>query len=108
MAAFARVPLIIVGDSVVGSQAVSLCFFAFLSSVDDDCASVSPDVDDVAKITVRVVEGVADLLATLCCQAVSYVPLLIAYLFQFILIVDVDPVAQIEVCIVSTDKLICT
>ena len=42
----------------------------FLPSRDNYCASVLSDVDDVAEITVRVVEGVADLLLmSLGCKA---------------------------------------
>ena len=46
-----------------------------------------PDVDDVAEITVGVVKGVTELLATLRCQAAPHAALLIADFLQFILVV---------------------
>ena len=61
MATLARVALVVVGLSIVGGWAVCFCFFTFFSSVDYNCAGVSPDVDDIEEITIRVVKGVANL-----------------------------------------------
>ena len=59
----------------------------FFPYIDDDCAGITPDVDDVAEITVGVVKGVAELLATLRCQAAPHAALLIADFIQFIMVV---------------------
>ena len=46
-----------------------------------------PDVDDVAEITIGVVEGVAMLLTTLYCKAALHAALLIADFLQLILLI---------------------
>jgi hypothetical protein len=46
---------VVVDDAVVGGGAVCLSLLAFLALGDDDGASISPDVDDVAEVVVGVV-----------------------------------------------------
>ena len=46
---------VVVDDAVVGGGAVCLSLLTFLALGDDDGASISPDVDDVAEIVVGVV-----------------------------------------------------
>ena len=59
----------------------------FFPYIDDDYAGITPDVDDVAEITVGVVKGVAKLLTMLYCEATPHASLLIADLLQFVLLI---------------------
>ena len=78
MAALAWSPLIFIRDTIIGGWTVGFRFLAFLLHGDDHGTGVSANVDDIAEITVGVVEGVADLLMTaLCCLMTPYVPFLI-------------------------------
>ena len=80
MATFAWSLIIVIRYAVIGGWTVSFCFFTFFSSIDDNCASITPNVDDIAEITVGVVEGVANLLAAFCYKATHHVSFLITYL----------------------------
>ena len=82
---FARAAVVVVRQSIVGGWTVCFSFFSLFSSVYDNCACVSSDVDNVAKITVGVVERIAELLATICREATPHTSLLIADFFMFII-----------------------
>ena len=58
----ARLPLVVVEDTVVGRGGVSLSLLAFLAFRGDGGAGISPDVDDVAKVVVGVVVGLSNIL----------------------------------------------
>ena len=63
----------------------------FLSSGDDDGASVSADVDHVAEISVGVVKGVADLVTALSNDATPDISLLVSDLLLLIcVLIQVD------------------
>ena len=64
MTALAWVPLVVIGQFVVGGWAVCFRFFTFLFPGDDDGPSVATNVDNVTEISVGVVEGIACLLVT--------------------------------------------
>jgi hypothetical protein len=59
----------------------------FFSSVDDNCARITPNVDDVTEVTVRVVERVVELLTMFWHGATPDASLLIVYLLQFIMFI---------------------
>ena len=57
--ALARSTLIVIRDAVIRGRTICLCFLLFLSSRDDHGTSIAADVDDIAEVTVGVVEGIA-------------------------------------------------
>jgi hypothetical protein len=67
MTALARSPIVFIRNTVVGGWTVGFHFLALLPPKDDHCTGVSADVDDVAEITIGVVERVADLLVVALC-----------------------------------------
>ena len=85
MATFAWSLIIVIRYAVVGGWTVGFYFLAFFSSGDDYCASITADVDNVAKVTAGVVECITNLLLTsFCGDASSHISLLITDLFRFI------------------------
>ena len=87
MKALARSPLVVIGDTVIGSWTIGLCFLAFLSSGDDHGTGVSADVDDIAEVAIGVVEGIVDLLLTaFCCEATPHVPLQVVCFPEFAIV----------------------
>ena len=85
MATFAWSLIIVIRYAVVGGWTVGFCFLVFFPPRDDYCASITADVDNVAKVTVGVVECIANLLLTSFCSDVSsHASLLITNLFRFI------------------------
>ena len=87
MAALAWSPLIFIRDTIIGGWTVGFRFLAFLLHGDDHGTGVSANVDDIAEITVGVVEVVAKLLMTLCCKAAPDASLLTVYFLQFVLFI---------------------
>ena len=57
--ALARSAAMLIGDMIVGSWIVGFHFLMLLPPRDDHSAGISANVDDVAEITVGVVEEVA-------------------------------------------------
>ena len=70
--------IILIRYTIVGGWTVDLCFLTFFSSGDDYYASITADVDNVAKVTAGVVECITNLLlASFCGDASSHISLLI-------------------------------
>ena len=85
MATFPWSLIVLIRYTIVGGWTVDLCFLTFFSSGDDYCASITADVDNVAKVTAGVVECITNLLlASFCGDASSHISLLITDLFRFI------------------------
>ena len=59
----------------------------FLPSVNVNCACITPNVDDIAEVIVRVVERVVELLTMFCHEATPDASLLIVYLLQLIMLI---------------------
>ena len=85
MATLAWSLIVVIRYTIFGGWIVGFYFLAFFSSGDDYYASITTDVDNVAKVTVGVVECIANLLLTSFCSDVSsHASLLITNLFRFI------------------------
>ena len=82
MATFAWSLIIVIRYAVVGGWTVGFCFLVFFPPRDDYCASITANVDNVAEVTVGVVQCITNLLlASFCSDASPHVSLLLRIFF---------------------------